>query len=211
MKMKKIKMNLVAVQVLFLLLLGVVILPNALAMEHGKDHDSGNVLPSPLAIPADMSCGVCGMYPARYEQWQTQMIFSNGDMVPFDGCKDMFKYLLNMKEYSNTHTRQDLAVAWVKDFNTGKWINAKDAYFVVASSEMGPMGKELIPFGSMTAAQEFKQNKGGMLKHFHEINMEVVEKLGMGGMKHHMMKKETMENHEHHMEKEHMEHGKGHM
>src|SRR5210317_107667 len=42
---------------------------------------------SPQVIPQGVTCGKCGMYPASYPRWQSQIIFKEGTMTPFDGCK----------------------------------------------------------------------------------------------------------------------------
>ncbi|MEN8135634.1 MAG: nitrous oxide reductase accessory protein NosL [Thermodesulfobacteriota bacterium] len=139
--------------------------------------------PAPMAIPDNLSCGVCGMYPAKFVKWQTQIIFTDGVMVPFDGSKDMFKYILNMAKYESKHTSNDIAAIWVKGFNSGKWLDGKTAVYVVGSKVMGPMGKELIPFNNGDAAKKFKAANEGMIKQFADISMGDIKKLGMGGMK----------------------------
>ena len=136
----------------------------------------------PQVIPASITCGKCGMYPAKYPQWQTQVVFKDGSMTPFDGCKCLFGFLLNMSQYDNAHSTDDVAVVWVKDFNSGEWLEAEGAYFVVGSSEMGPMGKELIPFGKKSEATRFQEKNGGTLVMYSAIDMEVLRPL-MGGMK----------------------------
>jgi len=137
----------------------------------------------PMEIPENVSCGKCGMYPARYPRWQSQIIFKDGLMTPFDGCKCMFNFLSAMGDFDKTHSRDDVSVAWVKDFNSGTWINAADAYYVVGSNMMGPMGKELIPFTEQTAAMKFQQEQGGTMMKYGEITPDVLKTLGMGGMK----------------------------
>lgn len=139
----------------------------------------------PMDIGGDLSCGKCGMLPAQYPEWQTQVIFSDGKMVPFDGCKCMFGYLMNMTEYDPHHTAQDVAAIWVRDYDSGKWINARDAHYVVGSDAMGPMGKELIPFGTADVAENFQQVHGGELAEYDAITMDTLQPL-MGKM--HMQK-----------------------
>lgn len=137
----------------------------------------------PMVIPKDASCGRCGMYPANFPQWQTQIIFTDGSMTPFDGCKCMFNYMFSMEQHGQGHKKEDMRAIFVKDFNTGAWMNAEDAYFVVGSGVMGPMGKELIPFAEKDAAMKFNREQGGDMKNYAEITPEVMKTL-MGGMKH---------------------------
>ena len=105
-------------------------------------------------------------------------------MTPFDGCKCMFNFMNGMEKFDKVHTRNDVAVTWVKDFNSGKWINAEDAQYVVGSQKMGPMGKELIPFTDHMEAMQFQKEQGGTMMKYAEITTEVLKSL-MGDMKKH--------------------------
>lgn len=144
-------------------------------------RNTQRVVQPPQLIPDNVTCGRCGMLPARYPQWQTQIIFTDGSMVPFDGSKCMFGYLFNMNQYDKRHNRNDVATIWVKDFPSGSWIQAQDAQFVVGSDVMGAMGKELIPFSDHAQALAFQQEHGGILKDFGAIRVETIQSL-MGGM-----------------------------
>jgi copper chaperone NosL len=136
----------------------------------------------PMEIPEGATCGKCGMYPARYPRWQSQIIFKDDTMTPFDGCKCMFNFIFAVDKYDKNHSRDDVVVAWVKDFNSGTWLNAEDAYYVVGSEMMGPMGKELIPFTDQASAMKFHQEQGGAMMKYEDITPEVMKTLGMGGM-----------------------------
>lgn len=139
----------------------------------------------PQVIPDNLSCGKCGMFPASYPQWQSQIIFNDGGMNAFDGCKCMFGYMFNMGEYNKAHQQNDIAKIWVRDFNSGEWIDAKTAHFVIGSDVMGPMGKELIPFQDQQAADSFQKEHGGEQSDFAAINMATLKplmgKMHMGG------------------------------
>lgn len=135
----------------------------------------------PQTITEKMSCAACGMYPYRYPQWQTQIIFTDGTMAAFDGGKCMFRFLLNMQKFSPVRKPEQVAAVWVKDFTTGSWIDGKAAHYVIDSKELGPMGKELIPFSSRTAAEEFQKKNGGTIETFANISMDTIKPL-MGGM-----------------------------
>jgi copper chaperone NosL len=141
-------------------------------------------VPQPMVIAQDVSCGKCGMYPAKYPQWQSQIIFKDGAMTPFDGCKCMFNFMSSMDKYDKTHSKDDVAVVWVKDYSNSKWIDGTKAHFVVGSKVMGPMGKELIPFADQAAAMKFHQEQGGNMMMYGEITPEVLKSL-MGDMKKH--------------------------
>jgi len=136
----------------------------------------------PMVIPSGVTCGKCGMYPANYPRWQSEIIFTDGSMTPFDGCKCLFNFMFSMEQYDKSHSAKDVSAVFVKDFNTGEWLNAPDAHFVVGSDMMGPMGKELIPFADQAAAMKFHKEHGGSMMTYAEITPEVM-KSPMGGMK----------------------------
>lgn len=138
--------------------------------------------PEPQTITEKTSCAACGMYPHRYPQWQSQVIFTDGTMAAFDGCKCMFRFLLNMQKFAPEHHPEQVAAIWVKDFKTGKWLDGKTAQYVIDSKEMGPMGKELIPFASRADAEEFQKANGGAIEPYANISMATIKPLMGGGM-----------------------------
>ena len=137
---------------------------------------------APRAITEDMTCPVCGMYPARYPTSQSEVIFKDWSFVAFDGWKDMFNFLLEMVKYDKNHSKDDVAAVYVKDFNSREWIDARDANFVIGSSAMGPMGKTLVPFSNHIEAMKFMEDHGGTMGHYSEITMDTIKSLAMGAM-----------------------------
>jgi nitrous oxide reductase accessory protein NosL len=69
----------------------------------------------------------------------------------------------------------------VKDFKTTAWLDGRAAHYVIDSKELGPMGKELIPFTTRAAAEEFQKANGGTIETYANINMDTIKPL-MGGM-----------------------------
>lgn len=156
------------------------------APQYAKQHDkempaAQATVQSPQVISDNIGCGKCGMYPARYPKWQTQIVMKDGSMIPFDGCKCLFGFMFQMGQPDTKHTTADVAAVWVKDFYSGDWIPATDAYYVVGSDVMGPMGKELIPFGSHADAMAFQKENGGILAEYDTTSMETLKPL-MHGM-----------------------------
>jgi len=143
-------------------------------------HDHSD---APRTITGDMTCPVCGMYPARYPTTQSEVIFKDGSFVVFDGWRDMFKYLLETATYDKDHTKDDVAAVYVKDYNSREWIDATDADYVIGSNAMGPMGKTLVPFSDHMEAMKFMEDHGGTIGHYSEITMDTINLLEMGGMK----------------------------
>ena len=143
----------------------------------------GSQTPSttPMQIAEDISCSKCGMFPAKYPQWQTQVIFKDGKMAAFDGCKCMFGFLFKMDQFDKEHAHGDVAAVWVREFNSREWIDATKAHYVVGSDKMGPMGKELIPFADAASAENFQKEHGGQSAQYDAISMETLKPL-MGKM-----------------------------
>ena len=174
----------VAIFLVLAILAGCVTAGSKTAEQSSATESAQISIPQPMVILADASCGKCGMYPANYPRWQAQIVFKDGSMRPFDGCKCMFNFMSSMDQYDKAHSSDDVAVMWVKDFNNGKWIDGTEAYFVVGSKMMGPMGKELIPFADQATAMKFHQEQGGNMMMYAEITPEVLKSL-MGDMKKH--------------------------
>ena len=168
---------------LFLTLVGIMLLVGAGAgISLAEQVVAGDVFPA-QEITKEMGCVTCGMYPASYPQWQQQIVFKDKTAAAFDGGKCLFRYLLNMAKLDATHTPADIAMVWVKDFNTGAWLDGTKATYVVGSTVMGPMGKEIIPFADQTAANAFQQKNGGSVEPYGNITMDTITPL-MGGMMH---------------------------
>ena len=144
-------------------------------------HANPDQSPPPQQITDTHSCMTCGMFPAHFPEWQSQVIFTDGFMASFDGCKCMFRYLLNMQKFDAHHTPDQVAAVWVKDFGTQEWIDGKAATYVIASSVMGPMGKELIPFAARENAEAFQKENGGTIAHYDSIDISTIKPM-MGGM-----------------------------
>jgi len=141
--------------------------------------------PMPQPILEQQTCPVCGMYPVRYPHWQTQILFQDGQSVAFDGGKDLFRFLLSPADYPQHQGEANILAVWVHDFNSVQWIDGQAAYFVVGSEELGPMGKEVIPFANLAEAEAFLAAKGGKLARFNEIDAQLLAELGTTGHHHH--------------------------
>jgi len=123
-----------------------------------------------ITVPKDAKCPVCGMFVAKFPRWVAEIELKDGKKLYFDGAKDMFKYILSQKP--------DSSKILVNDYYHQVAIDAKRAFFVVGSDELGPMGKELIPFKSESEAKTFlKEHNGKKVLSFSQINSEVIKGL----------------------------------
>jgi copper chaperone NosL len=120
-------------------------------------------------------CPVCGMFIAKYPDWTATIVFKDGSPVFFDGGKDMFKYLLDLKRYNPAKQAGDITSVLVTDYYALAPVDGKKAIYVLGSNVYGPMGKELIPFEKKEDAAEFmKDHAGKSLLKFNDITPAVV-------------------------------------
>lgn len=113
-------------------------------------------------IPGEKErCPVCGMFVSPYSEWIAQVRHEDGTTVFFDGCKDLFKYLLSLDRYARNKSNKNVASVFVTNYYDGEVIAARSAFFVSGSTLMGPMGPELVPHRSLEAAQDFAQDHDG--------------------------------------------------
>lgn len=106
-------------------------------------------------------CPVCGMFVAKYPDWIAEVVFHDGSYRVFDGAKDMFKFLADLKTYEANRTRGDIAAIYVTDYYDVRPVDAHKAFFVIGSDVYGPMGAEFVPFAKETDAKEFKKDHDG--------------------------------------------------
>lgn len=120
-------------------------------------------------------CPVCGMLVSPYPEWTGQVRHEDGTTVFFDGCKDLFKYLLSLDRYAPGKDRRGVAAVFVTNYYDGEIIAARTALFVIGSNVMGPMGPELVPHRSIEAAEDFmKDHEGRRVLRFDEITEAVL-------------------------------------
>ncbi len=131
-------------------------------------------------VNSDARCPVCGMFVAKYDVWITQIRYDESIVFSFDGVKDMMAYYHNPAAY-NGQDQAKISEIWVKDYYSLKWLDARRAFFVIGSDVHGPMGHELIPFASKTAAESFlTDHHGRQILVFDELTFEIIEQLRVG-------------------------------
>jgi nitrous oxide reductase accessory protein NosL len=119
---------------------------------------------TPLDLPAPGArdtCPVCGMFVAPYRYWLASIRFHDGTMVHFDGAKDLFKYLLDMPRWAGGRKREEIAAIGVTGYYDTGLIAALDAFYVIGSDTLGPMGHELVPHETEADAEEFLRDHKG--------------------------------------------------
>jgi nitrous oxide reductase accessory protein NosL len=119
-------------------------------------------------------CPVCGMFAYKYPDWAAEIVFADGRHEVFDGAKDLFRYLFDMRRFGGTQRREDVAAIFVTDYYTLEPIDARPAFYVTGSDVYGPMGRELIPFARREDAEEFlRDHRGRRIVVFGEVEREL--------------------------------------
>lgn len=130
-----------------------------------------------LVIDKNEKCPVCGMFVYKYPNWAARIDVENGHFV-FDGVKDMMKFYFAPQKYKEGVKQSDIKKIIVTDYYTLKSINGKNAFYVLGSRIYGPMGKELIPFTTLSDAKAFMEDYGGSkILRFDEITADIVKSL----------------------------------
>ena len=142
----------------------------------------------PIKIEPHKACPLCGMYPARYPQFNCQIVFEDGSYEAFDSAVGLLVYLLFP---DNTGIKlKPLARIYFKDYLKEGWLEAGKTFFVIGSEIMGPMGVEFLPVDSQQAAEELKKQANGKdVIHYTMINRQYLINAAKAGQLHKMAKK----------------------
>jgi copper chaperone NosL len=132
----------------------------------------------PVKLSNRDECPVCGMYPAKYPKFKTEIVFKDGTYAAFDSPKDMFKYYFDLPRYNASRKQGDIRSVYVTDYQGRRWVDGSKAFYVGGSKVMGPMGKDLIPFRNRNEAEKFAAaHAGKILLQFNEISPDLVKSL----------------------------------
>jgi len=127
------------------------------------------------------TCPVCGMFVAKYPEWIASVLYNDGHAHHFDGAKDMFKYLLDLRKWAPGRRREDIVTIGVTEYYGLTRIDAHRAWYVIGSDVLGPMGHELIPLRTEGDAMELTGDHGGKrVLRFDQVTMELLLDLDEG-------------------------------
>lgn len=120
-------------------------------------------------------CPVCGMFVARHTAWLAEIRFADGQRVCFDGVKDLFKYYFDVERYAPGRATNDIRALEVSDYYAVRRMDGHQAWYVIGSDVLGPMGDELIPLATEQAAREFaRDHHGTRVVTFGDVTREMV-------------------------------------
>ena len=128
-------------------------------------------------LDANCICSSDGMIIIDYSGPKGQILWNDGSRTFYCEAREGFYELFDV-----LNSKKILAF-FVQDFSNvnwgsyvDKWINSKDAIFVIDSSINGAMGVSYVPFSSIDAALNFKNIFGGNILNFSDINLDILIK-----------------------------------
>ena len=131
----------------------------AVAMEHGNE------------------CHLCGMLIGNFPGPKGELYLKTDQIVKkFCSTRDLFSFLLD-PEY-----QKQVKEIYVHDMAKSPWqapqdshfIDARQAWYVVGSSQTGAMGKTLASFGKQQDANAFAAEFGGQVYPFEQISLSML-------------------------------------
>ncbi len=134
----------------------------------------------PKPGPRDL-CPVCGMIVSKYPNWVATILWNDGRTHHFDGARDLFRFLQALPKYAPDRKRRDIRFIAVTEFYNLERINAEEAFYVIGSDVLGPMGHELVPLATKADAGDFlKDHRARRILRFAEVTPEVISRLEAG-------------------------------
>jgi copper chaperone NosL len=148
-------------------------------------------LPDGSKLDLSTSCPVCNMKLEDSKVGVAAVVFKDGKVVGFDSAGDMFRYIRLPVKYSIS--TENIKNIFVTDYGTKKFMDAKQAFFVVGSEVQAGMGAEVMAFSKKEDAEKFNsEHKGKRVAAYAEVTADDVKSQkkmlkmepGGGGMKH---------------------------
>ncbi|MFC1602507.1 nitrous oxide reductase accessory protein NosL [Pseudomonadota bacterium] len=149
----------------------------ALSLTSGcSENSSDKTSYTPQDLTRDEVCMIDGMILLDHPGPKGQVIYKNGEPHFFCDTKGLISTLYDQNY--NTKIKQ----AFVQDFGKRKWssysdnwIDVKQAFFVMGSSQFGAMGPTLATFSTRSDADAFAKEFGGSVLAFNELSEEKFE------------------------------------
>jgi nitrous oxide reductase accessory protein NosL len=116
-------------------------------------------LPDGSKLDLSASCPVCGMKLEDSKIGPAAVVLKDGKVVGFDSTGDMFRYVLAPDKYS--FDAGNIKNIFVSEYGTKKFIDAKQAFFVLGSDVEASMGSEVVPFSKKEDAEKFSSEHKG--------------------------------------------------
>lgn len=135
------------------------------------------MLKQAVEIESSDECHLCGMLIVNFPGPKGEIAEKRSEQInKFCSTRDMFAYYLqpeNKRNVTQLFVHDMSKMPW-DELNDGHFIDAKSAWFVTGSSQLGAMGKTLASFSQREHADAFKKEFGGTVYGFDEITIEKI-------------------------------------
>lgn len=113
-----------------------------------------------MQISAQDRCPVCGMKVIRYPKFSSAIRLANRDTFYFcsNGC--MLKAWLHPEIFLQS-SRQALSLAVVRDYFSGRQVDAREVFWIAGSDVIGPMGPAMVALQGRDSVDTFLKRHGG--------------------------------------------------
>jgi nitrous oxide reductase accessory protein NosL len=105
-------------------------------------------------------CPVCAMRVTAHEKFASAIELDSGATYYFCGTGCLLRSWLHPEVFLGVE-RSRVKRAVVRDYFTGKQIDAAGAVWIAGSDVVGPMGPAIVPLADEQAAETFKRRHGG--------------------------------------------------
>lgn len=130
-------------------------------------------LPDGSKLDLGASCPVCNMKVSTGDLGPAAVVFKDGKVVGFDAAGDFFRYVLAPDKHGfDPGTIKNL---YVTDRATKKFMEAKQAWYVLGSDVEGGMGLEAVPFSKKEDAEKFMaDHKGKNVAAYSDVTLDAL-------------------------------------
>ncbi|UII56165.1 nitrous oxide reductase accessory protein NosL [Cytobacillus spongiae] len=110
----------------------------------------------PVEVNQDIDvCEICNMSLAN-QNFVTEIISKDGDVYKFDDIGCMVEFI----EKEERITEEEIAKQYVRDMETGSWIELEQAYHVYHPDFWTPMANGVVTFESEERARQYLETEG---------------------------------------------------
>lgn len=106
-------------------------------------------------------CKICNMSVTSVD-YAAQVVLKNKDTLVFDdlGC---------LMAYIEQNGESDIGAAYIRDTNSSKWLNIKDASYVYSADYWTPMNYGVLAFASKKEAESYTKEQPGKLLAYEDL------------------------------------------
>ena len=134
-------------------------------------------------IESGDSCHVCGMLISEHPGPKGQAFLDKQTMaLKFCSTTDLFAFLRqpeNETRLSHAYVHDVAAAPWARPDDEA-FVLASEAWYVVGHDQRGSMGHTLASFSQQTDAETFRNEHGGELLTYDDIDLELLARLSRG-------------------------------